>query len=97
LVRLRRCCAADIAALLPGRQSGVVAAHFINGIAVAIISLVALAIVATIVSVARNRPRQPVRVHPDRYRVRGRSIRGWQASAIREIRRAGRAHGTRGR
>jgi hypothetical protein len=27
--------------------------------------------------------------------VRGRSMRGWQNSAIREIRRAGRQHGRR--
>ena len=60
-------------------------------------SLAAIAIIATIVMVARNRPQQPERKHPDPYRVRGRSMRGWQASAIREIRRAGRQHGTRGR
>ncbi|HEY0869350.1 MAG TPA: hypothetical protein VGD55_03040, partial [Acidothermaceae bacterium] len=59
--------------------------------------LVALAIVATIVMVSRNRPPQPERKHPDPYRVRGRSMRGWQASALREIRRAGRQHGTRGK
>lgn len=54
-------------------------------------------IVATILVVSRGRPAQPGRRHPDPYRVRGRSIRGWQASAIREIRRAGRQHGTRRR
>jgi hypothetical protein len=59
--------------------------------------LAAIAIIATIVMVARNRPQQPERKHPDPYRVRGRSMRGWQASAIREIRRGGRQHGTRGR
>jgi hypothetical protein len=59
--------------------------------------LAAVAIIATIVMVARNRPQQPERKHPDPYRVRGRSMRGWQASAIREIRRGGRQHGTRGR
>jgi hypothetical protein len=59
--------------------------------------LAAIAIIATIVMVARKRPQQPERKHPDPYRVRGRSMRGWQASAIREIRRGGRQHGTRGR
>ena len=73
------------------------AAHIIGIIAIVIGSLVAIVIIATIVRVARNRPQQPVRSHPDPYRVRGRSMRGWQASAIREIRRAGRQHGTRGR
>jgi hypothetical protein len=73
------------------------AAQIIGIVAIAIGSLVAIAIVATIVMVARNRPEQPARKHPDPYRVRGRSMRGWQASAIREIRRAGRQHGTRGR
>jgi hypothetical protein len=73
------------------------AGRIIDIVAIAIAALVVLAIVATIVMVSRNRPAQPTRVHPDRYRVRGRSMRGWQASAIREIRRAGRAHGTRRR
>jgi len=73
------------------------AAHIITIIAIVIGCLVATAIIATIVMVARNRPQQPARKHPDSYRVRGRSMRGWQASAIREIRRAGRQHGTRGR
>ncbi len=54
-------------------------------------------VVFTIAAVARGRPAQPPRRHPAPYRVRGRSIRGWQASAIREIRRAGRQHGTRRR
>jgi hypothetical protein len=71
--------------------------QIINIVVIAIGALVAIAIVATIVMVARNRPAQPVRRHPDPYRVRGRSMRGWQASAMREIRRAGRQHGTRGR
>jgi hypothetical protein len=71
--------------------------QIINIVVIAIGVLVAIAIVATIVMVARNRPAQPVRRHPDPYRVRGRSMRGWQASAMREIRRAGRQHGTRGR
>ena len=56
-----------------------------------------VAVVTTVVLVTRNRTAQPTRRHPDHYRVRGRSIRGWQASAIREIRRAGREHGNRGR
>ncbi len=73
------------------------AAHIIGIVAIVIGCLVAIAIIATIVMVARNRPPQPGRKHPDPYRVRGRSMRGWQASAIREIRRAGRQHGTRGR
>jgi hypothetical protein len=73
------------------------AGRIIDIVAIAIATMVVLAIVATIVMVSRNRPAQPARVHPDRYRVRGRSMRGWQASAIREIRRAGRAHGTRRR
>jgi hypothetical protein len=74
-----------------------VATHVITIIAIVIGCLVAIAIIATIVMVAHNRPQQPARKHPDPYRVRGRSMRGWQASAIREIRRAGRQHGTRGR
>jgi hypothetical protein len=73
------------------------AAHIIDIVAIAVGLLVALAIVAMIVMVSRNRPAQPDRKHPDPYRVRGRSMRGWQASAIREIRRAGRQHGTRGK
>jgi hypothetical protein len=73
------------------------AAHIIGVVAIVIGAIVVIAIVATIVMVARNRPQQPARTHPDPYRVRGRSMRGWQASAIREIRRAGRQHGTRGR
>jgi hypothetical protein len=73
------------------------AAHIVGIIAIVIGCLVGIAIVATIVMVARHRPQQPARRHPDPYRVRGRSIRGWQASAIREIRRGGRQHGTRGR
>ena len=73
------------------------AAHIIGIVAIVIGCFATIAIVATIVRVARNRPQQPARRHPDPYRVRGRSMRGWQASAIREIRRAGRQHGTRGR
>jgi hypothetical protein len=73
------------------------AAHIFDIVAIVVGLLVALAIVVTIVMVSRNRPAQPARKHPDPYRVRGRSMRGWQASALREIRRAGRQHGTRGR
>jgi hypothetical protein len=62
-----------------------------------IAAVVVFGIAATVVLVARDRPAQPVRRHPDPYRVRGRSIRGWQNSAIREIRRAGTQHGRRGR
>jgi hypothetical protein len=74
-----------------------VAGHIIGVVAIVLGLLVLIAIVATIISVSRNRPAQPIRTHPDPYRVRGRSMRGWQASAIREIRRAGRQHGTRGK
>jgi hypothetical protein len=69
----------------------------IDIVAISIGVLVGIAILTMIVMVARHRPPQPARVHPDRYRVRGRSIRGWQNSAIREIRRGGRQHGRRGR
>jgi hypothetical protein len=62
-----------------------------------IVAVVVLVIAVTVVLVARDRPAQPVRRHPDPYRVRGRSIRGWQNSAIREIRRAGTQHGKRSR
>jgi hypothetical protein len=78
-------------------DSDPVAGHIIGIVAIVLGLLVLVAIVATIISVSRNRPAQPTRTHPDRYRVRGRSMRGWQASAIREIRRAGRQHGTRGK
>jgi hypothetical protein len=71
------------------------AGHIIAIIGLVVGGLFAIAVVATIVAVTRNRPAQPTRVHPDRYRVRGRSMRGWQNSAIREIRRAGRQHGRR--
>ena len=71
------------------------AGHIIAIIGLVVAGLFAVAVVATIVAVTRNRPAQPTRVHPDRYRVRGRSMRGWQNSAIREIRRAGRQHGRR--
>lgn len=73
------------------------AGHIIGVVGIVLGLLVLIAIVATIISVSRNRPAQPTRTHPDPYRVRGRSMRGWQASAIREIRRAGRQHGTRGK
>jgi len=53
-------------------------------------------IVLTVVLAARNRPAQPMRPRYEPYRVRGRSVRGWQASVIRELRRAGRASGRRG-
>jgi hypothetical protein len=55
-----------------------------------------VAVIALVVSVTRERPQIARRRGPAPYRVRGRSIRGWQASAIREIRRAGRQHGRRG-
>lgn len=48
-------------------------------------------IVVTVVLVARGRPPRSPGTLPDRrYRVRGRSMAGWQRSAVREIRRAGR-------
>jgi hypothetical protein len=62
-----------------------------------VVAIVVVGIAVTIALVVRDRPAQPVRRHPDPYRVRGRSIRGWQNSAIREIRRAGTQHGKRGR
>ena len=71
------------------------AGHIIAIVGLVVGGLFAIAVVTTIVAVTRNRPAQPTRVHPDRYRVRGRSMRGWQNSAIREIRRAGRQHGRR--
>jgi hypothetical protein len=74
-----------------------VAGHIIGVVGIVLGVFILIAIVATIISVSRNRPAQPTRIHPDPYRVRGRSMRGWQASAIREIRRAGRQHGTRGK
>ena len=72
-------------------------ARIIDDVALGIAALVGVAIVLTIVAAARHRPRLARRQGPAPYRVRGRSIRGWQASAIREIRRAGRQHGRRGR
>lgn len=54
-------------------------------------------IVVTVVLVARGRPPRPSGTLPDRYRVRGRSMAGWQRSAIREIRRAGQQSGRRSR
>lgn len=54
-------------------------------------------VVMTIVLAGRNRPPRLTSRRPDPYRVRGRSIASWQRSAIREIRRAGRQHGYRGR
>jgi len=71
------------------------AGHIIGIVGLVVGGLFTVAVIATIVAVTRNRPTQPTRVHPDRYRVRGRSMRGWQNSAIREIRRAGRQHGRR--
>lgn len=71
-------------------------AHIVDAIAIAIAALAALAVAVTVVAAARGRPRLARRQGPAPYRVRGRSIRGWQASAIREIRRAGRQHGRRG-
>ena len=71
-------------------------AGVLTGVVWVLALLVVVAVAVTVVLVKRDRPAQPVRKHPDPYRVRGRSIRGWQNSAIREIRRAGRQHGTRG-
>jgi hypothetical protein len=73
------------------------AAHIIDVIVAALGVALVVGVAVTVALVARDRPAQPARKHPDPYRVRGRSMRGWQASALREIRRAGRQHGTRGR
>ncbi|HVA61449.1 MAG TPA: hypothetical protein VNG13_13065 [Mycobacteriales bacterium] len=48
-------------------------------------------IVTTVVLVRRDRPPAPPHTRRTITRVRGRSIRGWQASVNRELRRAGRA------
>jgi hypothetical protein len=69
----------------------------IDAVAITVAVAVAIGVTALIVSVSRNRPQFDRRRGPASYRVRGRSIRGWQNSAIREIRRAGRQHGRRGR
>lgn len=71
--------------------------NVVDVVAVAIAAIAAAVVVVTIVAASRHRPQVTRREGPMPYRVRGRSIRGWQASAIREIRRAGRQHGTRGR
>jgi hypothetical protein len=78
-------------------QDAVVVSTIIDIIFVAVATAIVAVIVVTIVLVARGRPPRPSGTLPDRYRVRGRSIAGWQRSAIREIRRAGRQHGRRGR
>jgi hypothetical protein len=74
-----------------------VADAVIDSVAIAIGVIAAIAVIALISAAARHR--QPItrKSGPAPYRVRGRSIRSWQSSAIREIRRAGRAHGRRGR
>lgn len=74
-----------------------VVGRILDSVAVIIAAAVAAVVVLTIVLVARGRPPRPPGTLPDRYRVRGRSLSGWQASAIREIRRAGRQSGRRGR
>ena len=58
------------------------AGHIIAIVGFVVGGLFVTAVIATIIAVTRNRPAQPTRVHPDPYRVRGRSIRGWQNSAI---------------
>lgn len=68
----------------------------IDGIAIGIAALAGVVLIALIVAASRHRPNLARRQGPAPYRVRGRSIRGWQASAIREIRRAGRQHGRHG-
>jgi hypothetical protein len=79
-------------------QDAVVVSTIIDIIFVAVATAIVAVIVVTIVLVARGRPPRPSGTLPDRhYRVRGRSMAGWQRSAIREIRRAGREHGRRGR
>ena len=52
--------------------------------------------VITALLVFRHRPAGPPRPRQRITRVFGRSIGGWQASVGRELRRAGRASGTRG-
>jgi len=69
----------------------------IDWIAVVIGALFVVLVVVLIVEASRHRPQFDRRRGPAPYRVRGRSIRGWQSSAIREIRRAGRQHGNRSR
>ncbi|MGH8890014.1 MAG: hypothetical protein ACRDV3_09720 [Acidothermaceae bacterium] len=71
------------------------ASSILEWIAIVIGALFVVLVVVFIVEVSRQRPRFDRRRGPAPYRVRGRSIRGWQASAIREIRRAGRQHGSR--
>jgi hypothetical protein len=74
-----------------------VATEVIDVVAIVIAVALATAAIVLIVSVSRHRPQFDRRHGPASYRVRGRSIRGWQNSAIREIRRGGRQHGRRGR
>jgi hypothetical protein len=51
---------------------------------------VVLLIAFTVQQVSSGRPPQPPATRHSRQRVTGRSLRGWQASVNREIRRAGR-------
>lgn len=70
-----------------------------TAVADALAALAAVALVAFVVitSILVGRHRPPGQPRPRQItRVFGRSIRGWQASVNREIRRAGRASGTRG-
>lgn len=69
--------------------------QLLNDIAIGIGALIVVTVIVTIVAASRHRTPVERRKGPAPYRVRGRSIRGWQASAIREIRRAGRQHGHR--
>jgi len=72
-----------------------VTGQVIDAVAIAVGVALLVTVVVLIASVARGRQHVERRRGPAPYRVRGRSIRGWQASAIREIRRAGRQHGRR--
>ncbi len=68
-----------------------------NGVALGLLVGLAVLVVVSVVLVARGRRPRPPGTLPDPYRVRGRSMAGWQRSAIREIRRAGRQSGRRTR
>jgi hypothetical protein len=59
----------------------------------AVVAVLAMLLVAfTVRQLTRGRPPQPPATRHHRQRVTGRSLRGWQASVNREIRRAGRAN-----
>lgn len=66
------------------------AVHVLDFVAVLLGAAVVLGIVVTVVLVVRGRPSQAPQSRRPHNRVQGRSLRGWQASVLREIRRAGR-------